>query len=179
MEIWRDVTGFEALYQVSNYGKVKSYDRAVPYPRGQREIATKKGKILTPKITRTGYCEVVLVGADGSRHNKKVHRLVAEAFIPNPDKLPYINHIDENKQNNNVSNLEWCTPKYNSGEYTKRRCSFTQYDLNGNFIKDWNSMTEASLAVKGTKYGINKCCVGKLKTYKGFIWKYKENPSKI
>lgn len=180
MEIWRDVIGFECLYQVSTNGRVRSYDRAVAYPRGQRGIAVKKGKVLSPKVTQTGYYEVVLIGADGARHSKRVHRLVAEAFIPNPDKLPYINHIDENKQNNNVTNLEWCTPKHNSEEYTRKRCLFTQCDLSGNFIKDWNSMTEAALAVKGTKHGISKCCAGKLKTYRGFIWKYKEkNPSKI
>lgn len=136
METWRDIIGFESLYQVSNLGRVRSHDRVVPYPRGQRGIAVKKGKILSPKTTQTGYYEVVLIDETGSRHSKRVHRLVAEAFISNPFNLPYINHIDEDKKNNIVSNLEWCTPKHNSEEYTKKRCLFAQYDLSGKFIRE-------------------------------------------
>lgn len=173
IEEWKEIINFEGRYQVSNLGRIRSMDRIVRYPRGSKGTATKKGVLLKPKVSH-GYLEVVLLGSDGIRYSRRVHRLVAEAFIPNPNGYPYINHRDENKQNNVVSNLEWCTPKYNSEEYTRKRFLFRQYDLDRNLIREWNSMTEAAAYVGGNKSGIYHCCNGRLKTYKGFIWKYKD-----
>lgn len=104
-EIWKDVKGFEGLYQVSNLGRVRSLDR-----RKNNQFFC--GKILSLAKDKDGYCLVTL--NDGKRKKTgRVHRLVALAFIQNPDNLPEINHIDENKENNSADNLEWCSTKYN------------------------------------------------------------------
>lgn len=112
-EIWKDIKGYEKLYQVSNLGRIRSLDRIIlqynGYDDGERLY---KGKILKPCIKPNGYSQV------GLWKDKKVkwfiiHRLVAETFIPNPENKPQVNHKDENKQNNNIKNLEWCSCSYN------------------------------------------------------------------
>ena len=105
-EIWKDVVGFEGLYKVSNKGNVYSVRR-----RDSRGIKC-GGRRLKPTHTRNGYLKVDLHN-NGKRKTKHIHRLVTEAFIPNPESLPQINHIDEVKDNNNVENLEWCDSSYN------------------------------------------------------------------
>lgn len=94
MEIWRDIKGFEGLYQVSNQGNVRN---------------VKRGKLLRKELTWRGYHRITL----GSKGRKMLHRIVCEAFIPNPNNLPIINHINENKTDNRVENLEWCTQSHN------------------------------------------------------------------
>ena len=110
-EIWKAVSGFEGLYEVSNIGNVRSLDRTVTRKDGV--VVSFKGKQLLPRLNHDGYLQVQI-----SKCNKcktvKVHRLVADAFMPNPLSLPEINHKDENKTNNAVTNLEWCSHKYNS-----------------------------------------------------------------
>lgn len=175
VEIWLDIPEFDGLYQASTLGRIRSLDKIVNYPRGMRGFALRRGRVLKPKLSHNGYYEVVLISESGHRCTRKVHRLVAETFQDNPENLPYVNHIDGDKLNNRPINLEWCTPRYNSEEYTKKRCSFSQYDLRGNLIRDWNSMTRAAESVQGDKSGIYHCCSGRLKSYKGFIWKYKQN----
>lgn len=117
-EEWKDIKGWEGIYQVSNTGKVKSLDRVI---KNQYNINTKKfdlqrtvyGKILKPTVNPNGYYQVTLSRPGHKRKQVSIHRLVAEAFIPNPDNLPMINHKDENKLNNRVDNLEWCTQAEN------------------------------------------------------------------
>ena len=117
-EIWKDIQGYEGMYQVSSHGRVRSLDRVVVRPNGNGDYFA-KGKIICTVLTKWGYNEVHL-----HKNNKtkiyKVHRLVAQAFIKNPNNLPCVNHIDENKTNNNVNNLEWCTYKYNNNYGTKK-----------------------------------------------------------
>lgn len=110
-EIWKPVKDFEGYYEVSNLGRVRSVDRVVIAKNGTTQF--KKGTLMKPRPDRQGY---IIVALSINRHyiTKCVHRLVAEAFIPNPDNLPQVNHIDEVKNNNVVSNLEWCTAKYNA-----------------------------------------------------------------
>ena len=109
-EEWRDIKGYEGLYQVSNYGRVRSVSRIVTWKNNQ--LKTYKSRIM--KIQqKNGYYTVSLY-KDFNSKTIRVHRLVGEAFIPNPDNLPFINHIDENKLNNRVENLEWCTRQYNN-----------------------------------------------------------------
>lgn len=105
LEIWRPVIGYEGLYEVSSYGRVRGLDRF----DGRNKIT---GKILSVNYEKNGYCSVAL-SKYGNMKRHKIHRLVAQAFIPNPDNLPQVNHKDENKENNRVENLEWCTAKYN------------------------------------------------------------------
>lgn len=112
-EIWKNIKGYEGLYQVSNYGKVRSLDKKVKGSNqyGKIFFVTKKGKQLKSRI-KNGYCNVHLI-KNGVLKEFTIHRLVAEAFIPNPNNLPQVNHKDENKANNYVENLEWCTRSYN------------------------------------------------------------------
>ena len=109
-EIWRPIEGYEGLYEVSNTGQVRSLDRYVKYSNGR--IHLHKGKVLSPIKDKDGYLQVSLY-YNRKMYKKYVHRIVAEAFLPNPDNLPEVNHKDEDKTNNNVTNLEWCDRKYN------------------------------------------------------------------
>lgn len=173
-EVWKDVKGYEGLYQVSNLGRIKS---------------VRKNMILSPFINTRGRYQARFK-VKGKIARPFIHRLVAEAFISNPNNLPEINHKDENKLNNNVSNLEWCTTKYNSnygtrnkriGESNRKNGTYdrqakersyiiNQYDLNGNFIKQWKSATEIQRAMGYLKSNILRCCHGKTKTAYGYKW---------
>ena len=176
-EIWKDIQGYEGKYQVSNLGRVKSLN----YKNYEKE------RILKYGINTQGYL-IVCLCVNKQRKIFAVHRLVSQAFIDNPNNLPQVNHIDENKHNNCVDNLEWCDSKYNNNYGTRmQRALLTriirnrktapkkidQYSLDGKFIKTWNSGTDI------TKCGFNKgnicnCCNGLRKTSKGYIWKYHE-----
>ena len=170
-EIYKDIVGYEGKYQVSNLGNVKSLN----YHRSGKE------KVLTPFQKPNGYMTITL-WKDNSGHTKHIHRLVAETFIENPDNLPEVNHIDENKENNRIDNLEWCNSKYNMNYGTwidRRRDNFdysycckrvNQYDLNGNFIKTWSNIALAQRELKICH--ISDCCNGKRKTAGKYIWKY-------
>lgn len=174
-EIWKDIKGYEGLYQVSNLGRVKS-------------LGNGKEKIRKTNISSNGYLSLILVKNKKGK-NFSVHRLVAEAFIDNPDNLPCVNHKDENKLNNCVDNLEWCTKQYNStwGSVLKRRGSklkgrknewlskhIMQYDLQGNFIKEWESQNDIERQLKIRQSSISQCCSGKRNKAGGYIWKYKK-----
>lgn len=166
-EIWKDKKDYEGHYQVSNCGRVKSLN----YHRMGFE------KILKTYVDKDGYLTVML---NNPRKTFLVHRLVAEAFLPNPDNLPQVNHKDENKQNNNVENLEWCTVKYNN-EYNngqKRRAikhlkPILQYTLDGEFVREWESAIQAEREGGFSSGNICSVLKGKRKTHKGFIFKYK------
>ena len=164
-EIWKDIKGFEGLYQVSNMGRVKS---------------VRKNIILKNQIARKGYERVILC-INNSPKNYFVHRLVANAFIPNPDNLPQVNHKDENKLNNRVENLEWCTQKYNVNYGTgiaKRARSQSkkvlQFKTDGTFIKEWKSTKDVQRNLGFDNSHISKCCRGKYTYAYGYIWKYKK-----
>lgn len=175
MEIWKPIPNYEGIYQISNLGNVQSLDRYEVQSNGIKRF--RKGRILKISIDKYGYNRVEL----NKNSNPKlylVHRLVAETFIPNPNRYPEVNHKDEVKTNNKVDNLEWCTNKYNNtfGTRAKRIANklskkVYQYDLNLNFLKEWPSTKECD------KYGfcskhISACCIGKRKTHKGSIWSY-------
>lgn len=122
-EIWKDITGYEGYYQVSNLGRIRSLDRYVF--NGQAYYLV-KGSIKVLRHNNWGYCQVKLSKGDKTKMFL-VHRLVASAFIPNPDNLPCVNHIDEDKTNNCVDNLEWCSIAYNNAYngLNSRRVSVT------------------------------------------------------
>ena len=123
-EIWKDIIGYEGLYQVSSLGRVRSLDRY------DERNCFRKGKVLSPGIKPDGYLVVVL-SCNGKHKTIKVHRLVAQAFIPNPDGLPQVNHKNEDKSNNRVENLEWCDAKYNINFGTARIRSINTKIKNG------------------------------------------------
>ena len=167
MEIWKDVIGYEGFYQVSNKGRVKS----LPVKSRTKRF---DGKVLRQFPNKYGYMMVSL-----SRKSHHVHRIVAAAFIENPNNYPQINHKDENKANNNVSNLEWCTSAYNNNYGTRNeRISknegrrIIQYDLQGNEIKRWDSIAQASRYYGVAITTICGCCAGRQRTSCGFIWRY-------
>ncbi len=113
-ELWKDVKGYEGLYKVSNLGRVRSIERYVRSDRNPKTgLRLIKPKILKAWDNGNGYM-VVTISVNKKRKNKYVHRLVAEAFIPNPENKPQVNHIDNNRSNNIISNLEWCTASENS-----------------------------------------------------------------
>ena len=120
IELWKDIKDYEGFYQVSNLGRVKSLSRSIYDSRGY--MIYRKGKIKKPSFDKNGYPQIGLC-KNGTVITRKIHRLVAEAFIPNPENKPEINHKDEDKLNNCVDNLEWVTEKenVNYGYGAKRR----------------------------------------------------------
>lgn len=161
-EVWKDVAGYEGMYQVSNFGRVK-------------RLKNGKEKMLKPLSNGRNYLKV---GLFKNKIYKKfyVHRLVAEAFIPNPGNLLQVNHIDENKVNNHVDNLEWCTAKYNVNFGTrnkrmteKRSRKVDQYTLDGKFVQAWPSVNQI---LRDLRIRVCECCKGKFKSAGGFVWKY-------
>ena len=173
-EVWKDIPNYEGIYQVSNLGNVKNVI---------------KNKILKFGYSHNGYRIVCLKGK-----MFRVHRLVAETFLNNIDNLPYVNHKDENKENNNVENLEWCTASYNlnygdrnnkvakkvsiwrkkkGSDYSPReRRKVAQYTLENNFIKEYKSINEAGRETKSSIGTIYKCCIGTSKSCNGYKWKF-------
>ena len=118
VEIWVDIKNFEGCYQVSSLGRVRSLDK---YGKNNWGNAPRffKGRILKPGISGSGYYFVNL-RVDGTKTIARIHRLVAEAFLPNPNNLPQVNHKDENKLNNRDENLKWCDSKYNVNYGTRK-----------------------------------------------------------
>lgn len=120
-EIWKDIKGYEGIYQVSNLGRVKALERVWYSGRNGCTKRTKPEHIMKYRLAKnTGYCLLKLV-KNGVEKHVLVHRLVAETFIPNPNNLPEVNHIDGNKENNCVDNLEWCTEKENISHATENK----------------------------------------------------------
>ena len=173
-EEWKPIPGYEGLYEVSNYGRVKSYQ------------LDSNGKILSPGNTGkdgSGYCFVNLYKDGKAKKHCTIHRLVAEAFIPNPSNFPQVNHMDECKENNYFGNLEWCTHKYNLSYGTRTRRiaennskPVVQLDKKGNFISEFESLTEASKITGIASTSICRCCNHKPGHYSagGFVWIYKD-----
>ena len=128
-EIWKEIEGFNGIYYISNYGQVKSVDRI----NKQKHFIP--GRILKPKTDKDGY-KIVNLRTESGRIDKKVHRLVAQAFIPNPFNYPVVNHKNENPGDNYYHNLEWCTIKYNNNYGTRnRRISEKQKTIPRDYMK--------------------------------------------
>lgn len=164
-EIWKDIEGYEGLYQVSNLGKVKSLN----YNQSGKEKVLKACK-------SKGYYYVILC-KDSKQKNCSVHRLVANAFIPNPDNLPQVNHIDEDKTNNACFNLEWCERKYNMNFGTRTKRSAEKRSKSVICIetgKIYPSINQVGRDLGISIGHISDACNGKIKTYKGFHWRYTE-----
>ena len=192
MEVWKDIEGYEGLYQISNLGNVVSLNYAL---RGYSSL-------LKPKINPHGYAWVDLRKNNTSKP-MLIHRLVALAFLDNPNNYPFINHKDENPLNNNLENLEWCTHEYNvhyslslhptrisdkakerrkkgivlKRKYTpyKKSKRVRQIDISsGEVIKEYCYISEAARALKKKDANIRECCKGNRKTAYGYKWEFCE-----
>ena len=189
-EIWKDIEGYEGIYQVSNLGRIRSLDRYYERPHPRNGVPTryfKRGQIVVTHPGRNGYIGAVLkVG--GVQKNFMVHRLVAKAFVPGYFEGADVNHKDCNRQNNQADNLEWMTRrdnlKYDNGQnesameqiHKSQRSPVIQLTMEGEFIREWPSIHAAHLALNIDSKSITGCCRGYYgnKSAGGFRWKYKD-----
>ena len=185
METWKDINGYEGYYQISNQGNVRSVDRF-------DGVHDRQGTIIKPILKQNGYLQVGL-RKHGTRKWIGVHRLVAIHFIENPNNKPQVNHIDGNKQNNIVENLEWVTVKENQDHAVRmgyrsnmpkgeKHCNYGKYGENSRSAKPVirrdpetgeTKLYKAKILAKDEGFdvtSISKCCHGKLKTHKGYEW---------
>lgn len=190
-EIWKDIKGYEGLYQVSTLGRVKSLNKIIVDKNGKERKYPER--IMSQQKFRTGYFGVKLY-RNNTNKRKLVSRLVALTFIPNPNNFPYINHINGIKTDNRVENLEWCTPSYNvqhawskglnimdtkrlnknrnNGMKTAKKVE--QYSKDNKKIQEFNSLREAERITRIRYDHISECCKGTAKTAGGYLWKYKD-----
>ena len=162
-EVWKDIDGYDGMYKISNLGNV--YSKYI-----NRNL--KHGK------TRDGY-PYVMLHDNGKQKCNLIHRLVAQAFVPNPNNLPCVNHKDENTENYSVDNLEWCTVAYNNtynDVHKKRTLKISQevfgYNEHGKIIHHYCSAREAARQLGYQNTNISACCNGNLLTYKDIVWSY-------
>ena len=170
-EVWKDIEGYEGLYQVSNLGRVKS-------------IGYKKERILKPAKVGRGYLKVNLC-KNSEKKQFLVHRLICQTFIHNPYNLPEVNRRDEDKTNNRVENLEWCDRKYNNNfgtrnqrvaeKMTNGKLSKTvlQFTLDGKLVGEWKSTRDIQRNLGYSQGNISSCCTGRYNSANGFVWRYK------
>lgn len=166
-EIWKDVPGYEGFYKISSKGRLYSI---------------KKNKILKPYTNKQGY-RCIGLQHDNNIYYTSIHRLVAKAFIPNPDNLPQVNHKDENPSNNNVDNLEWCTSQYNinygnrNNKISAKAQPVSQYTKDHVFIAEYPSIPYIAKHFNYDYSFLYKCCKGVRKYAYGYIWEYTTCPS--
>lgn len=183
LEEWKDIEDYPN-YQVSTFGNIKSKER---YTKQRNGMSLRKERLLIPQKDHKGYLYVRLYNENGWKYFK-VHILVAKTFIPNFFNKPTVDHIDRNKENNNVDNLRWASYKeqQNNKDKTKiienmkilgkkphktRAEKVKQYDLENNFIKEWSSSREASETLNISETAISNCVNGASKKAGGYIWK--------
>lgn len=193
-EIWKDINDYEGSYQVSNYGNIRSLTRKVNKWDGEKTI---KGQLIKQELNNSGYYKVSLYKSQKYKHFY-IHRLIATHFISNPENKPCVNHINGIKADNMAENLEWCTRSENSKHAFKLgllKCHLPsmkgvhgynhqsskpvlQYDLNGNFIREFPNAMEIKRELGFSNSYISSCCNERYKKAYGFIWKFKTLPSK-
>lgn len=193
-EVWKPIKGYEGLYEISNLGKIKSLKRILIYKNGHNRPMFER--IMTARVSKGYLC--VNLYKNGKIKTSRIHRLVAEAFVPNPYNKPYIDHIDTIKTNNRYDNLRWVTPKENTlnpitlnriisiikrEDTIKNRIKacktsnskpVVQCTKDMIFVTEYKSATEAAKFNGFNRRNISHCCEGKRKTCSGYIWKYKE-----
>lgn len=201
-EEWKNIPDYDGLYQGSTFGRVRSVDRVIEIViNGITQKRLVRGKVLTGGQNGHGYIFVYL-SKNGKVSRFYIHRLIAITFIPNPCNYPCVNHKDENPQNNRVENLEWCTQKYNAnyGSHIEKVRAFMlseknpnrgkhrpeafkekvrkpilQLDKNGRFVKEWDSAKTAGDTLGIFSQQITAVCRNRYKSYKNYIWRYKDD----
>lgn len=170
-EVWKDIPDFEGYYQASNIGRIRSVDRYVNDRWGNKRLL--KGQIIKPQFDKDGYLRLNL-NKQCKKIPKRINRIVAEAFIPNPNNLPQVNHKDENKLNNRVSNLEWCSVMYNNLYGSRKVPRVNMYTLEGKLLNTFNSIREAarSIGKETSKRAISQCCKYGRENAFGYKWSY-------
>lgn len=167
MELWRDIRGYEGLYQVSNYGRVRSLDHYVKNRMGYRKI---EGKVLAHNILKSGH-HYINLSKNSVVEPKPIHVLVAIAFIPNPNGYEIVHHIDHNPSNNKVENLMWMSKEGHNALHNSKKVD--QIDkVTGEVLHQWDSLADVERELGYKNQNISACCMGKIKSYKGCIWKY-------
>ena len=173
-EQWKEINEFPN-YEVSNLGRVRSLRRTITTSNDR--IHKLGGRILKQGTTSRGYKNVTLYN-EGGNISKNVHRLVLIAFVPNPKNLPSVNHKNENKQDNRLKNLEWCTQQYNStynDVHLRRSKKLYQYNLDMELLNIWDNAGEAIVELPHIfRQGISAVAQGNANTHGGFIWSYEE-----
>lgn len=188
-EIWKDIEGYEGIYQVSNLGRVRSLDRIITqhHPETGKDVTyVVHGQIMAPYFNMNGY-QCVRLRSEKGRRTFLVHRLVAKEFVPNPNGYDIVNHKDESRDNNHADNLEWCTQKYNVNYGTSiQRLSESHMNrsdlskavemlsLGGELLKEFPSAREAARFLRASNSHISRCCRDNSKTCKGYRWRYKQ-----
>ena len=174
-EVWADIQGYEGLYQISSFGSIKSLARYRKNNGGSKAFV--KERILKQSKNNKGYSTIQLC-KNGIAKPYSVHRLVAIAFVPNPNNLPEVNHKDEDKNNNNFNNLEWVTTKdnINYGTHNKRSAMTRSYKVQAfndkeELIMEFDSMCEAERQTGINEQNISRCCANKSKHAGGYVWK--------
>ena len=183
-EVWKDIPNYEGIYKASNFGRIKMVKRTLIDSLGKK--INKKEHILKPRTGNRYY--MIALYKNGKREDLLLHRVIAQTFIPNPENKPFVNHKDENCFNNCSDNLMWCTQKENMNwgtinermsKNSKSKRKVNQYDMDGNFIKQWDCMTDFYKS-KGLKLktGIIECCKGRRQSHMGYKWKYADEDCK-
>lgn len=178
-EIWKDIPGYEGCYQASNLGNIKSIPRYVSNHTGMLLV---KEKLITQRKNKQGYM-ICYLSKNAKDECFRVHRLIAKTFIPNPENKPQVNHIDGNKSNNRLENLEWCTNSENqihafknglnyvTGRAGKPKRKVEQIDMNTNcVIKVFESIAQAQRETNSKNIGM--CCRGERNFANGYKWRY-------
>ena len=182
-EVWKDVVGYEGLYEVSDLGNVRVSRVGSPFFMKCKSI----------QKNNKGYLTVLLSDGKGVQKRRTIHRIVAEAFLDNAEHYPQINHKDENKTNNCVDNLEWCSQSYNVNYSLERHPERTlshkhqkhvvrngkrmalrvqQLTLDGEIVREWDNSRTVFLETGMSDWSISQCCRGIWKTAYGFKWQY-------